>query len=209
MVSAVERRKHARRRARIAQHRIEIDYSVIRAARANPRVDRLALDLVARRRDLKWRSRDNKPLDWSQRRAIDLEPLRVRALDQLLVALDNLIAGDLLGGTKSAGPSDADIVPARVHDHVGHASLAQHVPVEPGQRVRAYGVMKDSAAREPFVQDSHLMITGLIHQLVRELVWPPLVSVLRRIGAVRDRLAKGHNRPGLFGSRRLPGRQPV
>src|SRR5215831_3544139 len=209
MISTVERRKDSRGGTRVAKYRIEIDHSVIPLAQANPRVDPLALDLVGGRKDREWRSRDNEPLIGGQCGAIDLEALRMRALDELLMALDNLIDGDLLSGTKSTGPPHADVVAPQLHDHMGHSRLGQHVPIEPGQSIRAHRVMKNPAAGNSFVEYSHSMISGLIYDAVGELVWPSFVCVLGRIGAIRDRVPKGHNRLGLFGSPHLYVGQPV
>src|SRR5262249_37779618 len=104
MISTVERRQDSHAETRVAKYRIEVDHSVILAAQANPRVDRLSLALVGGRKDREWRSRDNEPFIGGQCGAIDLEALRMRALDELHMALDNLIDGDLLSGTKSTGP---------------------------------------------------------------------------------------------------------
>src|SRR5262245_24380604 len=77
---------------RIAQHGVKIDHRIVRATRANPVIDRLPLLLH------EWRpeARIREAFDREQRRAIYPEAHRTRPSDDLLVALDNLLHGDVL-----------------------------------------------------------------------------------------------------------------
>src|SRR5579859_1606867 len=82
MVSAIVKREHTRRSIRVAQHRIEIDHSVVFATRANPIVDRLSLCFIRRREERERGSWDHETLKRSQSRALDFESSRMCALDE-------------------------------------------------------------------------------------------------------------------------------
>src|SRR5438105_569404 len=197
MVSAVVNYKQPRRGIRVAQYSIEVDHPVIRAAHANPRVDRLALDLVRGRKDRKRSSRDKKPFKGSQGAAVDFESSRMRAPDELFMTLNDLIGGDLFRGNQSPRPPDADVVAPQVHDHVRYPRLGQRVAIKPTQAVCPEEVMKESVTDHSFVQYAHLLIARLSHQPAGEFVRPTVVGIRGRLRAGRYRGADGHNCPGL------------
>lgn len=55
------------------------------------------------------RSRNRISLEWSKRGAVDVDSSCVRAINKLLVTLNDLIDSDLLAGEDSAGPPLTDI----------------------------------------------------------------------------------------------------
>src|SRR5260370_29914472 len=115
MDCAVVERKYPRRGIRIAQYPIEIDDGVVLSARADPRVDRLALSLLRGREDRKGSSRDKKPLKRCQGASVNLKTLRMRALDELLMRLDNLIDADIFGWIDGK-----DVIVPQLHDHMSY-----------------------------------------------------------------------------------------
>src|SRR5260370_13420631 len=117
MVSAVVERKYPRRGIRIAQYPIEIDNGVVLSARADPLIDRLALCLVRGREDRKGRSRDKKPLIRRQGASVNPKTLRMRALDELLMPLDNLIGAGTFGCIAGNVP--------QLHDHISDTSASE------------------------------------------------------------------------------------
>src|SRR5260370_325683 len=135
MVSAVVERKCPRRCIRIAQYPIEIDNGVVLSARADPRIDRLALSLVRGREDRKGSSRDKKPLIRCQGASVNPKTLRMRTLDELLMPLDNLIGAGIFGWIDGNVP--------QLHDHMSYTCAGESVAIEAGQTVGAKGIMKD------------------------------------------------------------------
>jgi hypothetical protein len=93
----------------------------------------------------------------------------MRAVDGLLMALDDLIGGDLIGGTKSPRPPNTDVVTPRLHDYMCNPGLGQRVAVKPGQTVGAEGITKESVTGDSFVQYAHLLIARLSRQPPGEL----------------------------------------
>lgn len=164
MVSAVVERKYPRRCIRIAQYAIEIDDGVVLSARTDPLIDCLVLGLVLEREDRKGSSRDKKPLNRCQCASVNLETLRVRALDELLMPLDNLIDADIFGWIDGK-----EVIPSQLHDHMGYTSAGERVAVEAGQSVGAEGIRKESVTGDSFVQYAHLLIARLSRQPPGEL----------------------------------------
>src|SRR2546427_668253 len=101
----------------------------------------------------------------------------MRALNELLMSLHDLLGGDLFRGTESARPPDADVVAPQLHDHVRHPRLGQRVAVKPGQTVGAEGVMKESVTDNSLVQYAQVLIAWLGHQPPGKLVRPAVVGV--------------------------------
>src|SRR5258708_4251865 len=97
MVAAVVERKYPRRGIGVTQYPVKVEDLVILTAAADPCIDRLTLDLTRCCEDRERGSRHQKPFHRSQGAAENLESFRMRALDELLVTLDDLIGGDLLG----------------------------------------------------------------------------------------------------------------
>src|SRR5215467_16036133 len=120
----VDWQKHFRV-ARIASRPVEVDHGIIRFARSDPLVERLALcfsDLGVISRTVERRQRCSK----------NLQPTRVRLLDKLLMASDEVFGrrGRVLSGI-------ANVVDAFKHNDVRDAGLRQRVALETGERIDA------------------------------------------------------------------------
>jgi hypothetical protein len=89
----------------------------------------------------------------------------MRALDELLMPLDNLIDADIFGWIDGK-----DVIPSQLHDHMGHTCAGERVAVETRQSVGAEGIMKGSVTGDSFVQYAHLLIARLSRQ-------PPVTSL--------------------------------
>jgi hypothetical protein len=152
MVSAVIEWKESRREIRIAKDPIEIKHRVIFSACSNPRVDRLALDLLRRRKNRKRSFRDKKPFNRSERAAVNLEAVLTSQRDKLPEPLNSLVDTDLFSGIDRK-----HIVAPQLHDHVCHARSRERVP-KTGESVGADGLMKDSATGNSFIHYPYLLI---------------------------------------------------
>jgi hypothetical protein len=83
VIARIVERKKRLRLFRIAGHPVKIDHGVVCLACSNPLVERLALcfsDLGV----------IGSAVEWRQRGSINLQPMRVRLLDQLLMARDEV-----------------------------------------------------------------------------------------------------------------------
>src|SRR5439155_13025302 len=128
MVTAVVEGKDPRREIRVAQYPIEVEHRVIFAARAEPGIERLALDFLRRREDRERCSRHEKPFNRIQGAAVDFESQCMRTFNELPVTLDDLTDGDLLGGIECK-----DVVIPHSDDDMCYPGLAQSVALKPRQ----------------------------------------------------------------------------
>jgi hypothetical protein len=93
VVAAVVEGKDLARGIRISEHTIKVDHGVIFSTGADPRVDGLTLDLPRGRKHREWSPRHKKPVHRSQRAAENFQSFCMGTLDELPMALDDLLDG--------------------------------------------------------------------------------------------------------------------
>ena len=119
---------------------VEVDHSIERAAAANPFVDGLAFLLFVRVVvPLDWRALEGV-LERRQCGADDAHPVQMRARDQLLVTVNDVICRwcGLVWRQDTVRPTD--VVDAHHQDYGVRVWNAQHVAVETGQRINTHAV---------------------------------------------------------------------
>ena len=114
----------------------------------------------------------------------------MRAGDELFVAGD-----EVRGGRARTAAHGCDVVDPFEDDHVRHAGLDEHVAVEPCQGADTQAVAEHAVAADADIQDAHVDVRSL--KASGEVIGPAAVGVYRCAVAIRDRIADGHDHPGV------------
>src|SRR5437879_535939 len=125
MIAAVVQRQELEWIRRIPNRLIEINHPIKHAAGANKRVHRLPLGFSSNRKV-------KSALEGRQSAPEDLQSLRVHLGDDLLIAGDDLVCGDIsIGGTASAVRqlAEPNIIDAFQEDDEVHSSLRERITV--------------------------------------------------------------------------------
>src|SRR4051794_7736914 len=109
MIATVEARQQLRPMVRIAKHAIEVDNTVELTSRTNPLIDLLALCLPCQRKHGERGSRQKKPFQRVEGAGKDFQSLRMRPLDELSLALLDLLDRNVLGRIQREDIIDAQL----------------------------------------------------------------------------------------------------
>ncbi len=195
---------------RVAHHGVEIDDAIERVAVPDPSVDGLAHGLLFRGKRVLLRdaavSLDAFAFVRHDGGANDLDAMRVRARDELLIRPDHVVRRG--SQCRIIDPLTIDLHADRVqvvhtlhHDEIAHAAEREHVAIESGQRARIGicratidGTVHQRVPTDPRVRDREPKAGGgRGGQSLRQEVWPASIGIGLRLFAVGDRIPERDN----------------